>query len=172
MHNSIPIFWLYIDIFWLRFFLCLFSLRYSGCTFRYSGCTFSNAKFHSYILAVYSYHLHQFLVLFHFRQLLFLLCEIFTPALADSSSLKYGWQHVFSRFQDSSQYPGRSQLCCSLDDIHLSSYFQVFQSLYQSFSHCTKSTNYNWYHFHFHVTQFFFQFPNKVEVLILLFALF
>ena len=30
-----------------------------------------------------------------------------------------------------------------------------FQSLYQSFGDCTKSNNYNWYHYHFHVPQFF-----------------
>ena len=35
--------------------------------------------------------------------------------------------------------------------LHLYSYFQVFQSLYQPFGDCIKSTNYNWYHRHFHV---------------------
>ena len=30
------------------------------------------------------------------------------------------------------------------------------QSLYQSFGDCTKCTNYNWYHRHFHVPLFFF----------------
>ena len=48
----------------------------------------------------------------------------------------------------------------------MSTYFQVVQSLNQSF---TKSTNYNWYDRHFHVLQFF-QFPCKFEVLILLFT--
>ena len=38
-------------------------------------------------------------------------------------------------------------------------------------TNCTKSTNYNWYHSYFHVTQFF-QFSSKVEVLIFLFAFF
>ena len=41
-----------------------------------------------------------------------------------------------------------------------SSYFQILQSLYQSFGDCTKSTNYNWYHRNFHVPQFF-QFPGN-----------
>ena len=50
-------------------------------------------------------------------------------------------------------------------------YFLVLNSFYQSFVHCTKGTNYNWYHRHFHVPQFL-QFPNKVQVLILLFAFF
>ena len=38
----------------------------------------------------------------------------------------------------------------------------------------TQNTNKNWYNCHFHVPQllFFFQFPRKVEVLILLFAFF
>ena len=37
-----------------------------------------------------------------------------------------------------------------------SRYFQVLQSLYQSFGDCTKSSNYNWYNRHFHMPQFFF----------------
>ena len=44
--------------------------------------------------------------------------------------------------------------------------------LYQSFGNCTKSANYNWYHRHFHVQVFFFQFSSKVQILILLFTLF
>ena len=39
------------------------------------------------------------------------------------------------------------------------------------FSYCSKRTNYNWYNCHLHVPQFF-QFPSKVEVLILLFTFF
>ena len=42
-----------------------------------------------------------------------------------------------------------------LDDLHTSSNFQVLQSLYQFFDDCTERTNYNWYHRHFHVPQFF-----------------
>ena len=59
----------------------------------------------------------------------------------------------------------------SLDGLHSSSYFQAIQSLYQSFGDCTKSVIFNWYHSHFHVPQFF-QFPNKVQVLILLLVFF
>ena len=40
-----------------------------------------------------------------------------------------------------------------------------------SFSCCTKSINYNWYNCHLHVP-WFFQFLNKVEVLILIFTFF
>ena len=47
----------------------------------------------------------------------------------------------------------------------------ISKSLYQFFSDCTKSTNYNWYHRHFHVPQFF-QFSSKIQVLIFLFTFF
>ena len=89
--------------------------------------------------------------------------------LADNFSLEFEWQQVSSSLQDSSQYSGRSQYCCSLNSLHPSRYFQVLQSLYQSFSNCTKSTN--WYNRQFHVPQYF-QFPCKVEVLIPLFTFF
>ena len=100
-----------------------------------------------------------------------LLFEFFTPALADGFSLEFEWQQVSSSLQDSSQYPSRSQQCCSLDALHSSSYFQVLKSLYESFDDCTKSTNYNWYKRHFHVPQFF-QFSSKVQVFIFLSFLF
>ena len=45
--------------------------------------------------------------------------------------------------------------CCSFDNLNSSRYFQIFQSLYQSFGDCTKGTNYNWYNRHFHVPLFF-----------------
>ena len=50
------------------------------------------------------------------------------------------------------------------------SYFQILESLHQSFGDCTKSTNYNWYHCHF-MSQFF-QFSSKVQLLIFLFTFF
>ena len=50
-------------------------------------------------------------------------------------------------------------------------YIQILQSLYQSFGDCTKSLNYNRSNRHFHVLQFF-QFPSKVQVLVLLFVFF
>ena len=58
-----------------------------------------------------------------------------------------------------------------LDGLHTSSYFQVRQSLYQSFGDCTKSTDYNLYRHHFHDSQFF-QFSGKIEVLSFLFVFF
>ena len=88
----------------------------------------------------------------------------FTPVLADCLSRESERKQVFSNLQDSSQYSGPSQECFSLDGLHSSSYFQVLQSLYQSFADCTKSTNYNWNHRHFHFPRFF-QFPSKVRVL-------
>ena len=45
------------------------------------------------------------------------------------------------------------------------------KSLYQSFGDCDKDTNYNGYHRQFPFPRLF-QFPNKVEVLILLFTFF
>ena len=50
---------------------------------------------------------------------------IITSALADGLSLEFEWQQVSSSRQDSSQYSGRPQQCCSLDDLHSTSYFQV-----------------------------------------------
>ena len=97
--------------------------------------------------------------------------EFFTSALTYGFQLKFEWQQVSSSLQDSSQYFGRSPPCCSLDSLLPSRYFKVFQSWYQSFDECTKSTNYNWYNRHFHVPQFFFQFPSKVQVLISLFCI-
>ena len=69
----------------------------------------------------------------------FTLWEFFAPALADGLSLKFECQTVSLSLQDSSQYSGRSQQCCSWDSLHSSSYFQVLQSLYQYFSNCTKA---------------------------------
>ena len=62
---------------------------------------------------------------------------------------------VTVNLQDTSQYSDRSFFCYSLDDIHSSSFFQVLQSLYQSFSVCTERSSYNWYFRHFHVLYFF-----------------
>ena len=62
-------------------------------------------------------------------------------SLSDSNPLK---------FQDS-KYSGLPQQCCSLDGLHSSSYFQVPQSSYQTFSGYTKRAIYNWYHRHFQV---------------------
>ena len=55
--------------------------------------------------------------------------EFFTSVLADGLSLEFEWQQVSSSLQDSSQYSGRSQQCCSLDGLHSSAKFQVLQAL-------------------------------------------
>ena len=47
-----------------------------------------------------------------------------------------------------------STLLC-LDGLHWFSYFQILQSLYQSFGDCTERINQNWFHRHFHVSQLF-----------------
>ena len=51
--------------------------------------------------------------------------EFFTPALAVGLSRESEWQHVSTGLQDSSQYPGCPQQCCSLDSLRLSSDFQL-----------------------------------------------
>ena len=81
-----------------------------------------------------------------------LICEFFTPVLPDGFPLDSELQESL---QDSSWYSSRYQQCCSLNCLHLSSYFQVHQSLSQSFVDCTKRTNYNWYYRQFHVPKFF-----------------
>ena len=78
---------------------------------------------------------------------------------------------AFASLQDSSQYSGRSQQYCSLNGRLTYFYFLVSQFLCQSFGECTERTNYNLYHRHFHVPQFF-QIPSKVLVLIFLFVFF
>ena len=60
---------------------------------------------------------------------------------------------------------------CSLIGLHLSSYFQVLQSMFQSFGDRHERANYNWYHHHVHVAQFFHS-STKVHVFISLFAFF
>ena len=47
--------------------------------------------------------------------------EFFSPALADGLSLDSEWQQVSSGLQDSSQYSGWSQKCCTLDSLGSSS---------------------------------------------------
>ena len=71
--------------------------------------------------------------------------------LPDGFSLESERQQVLSSLHDSSRYSGRSQQWCSLDGLHKSSYFQVFQSLYQMICDCTKRTNYKSYHRHFRI---------------------
>ena len=105
-----------------------------------------------------------------FHHFLFLLLQsFFASVLADGLSLEFAWQQVSSSFQESSQYSDRSHHFCSLDSLHPSRYFQVLQSLYQSFGDCTKNTNFYWNNHHFHVPQFF-PFPSKAQVLNRLFA--
>ena len=97
--------------------------------------------------------------------------EFFTSALTDSLLQESGWQQISASVQDSSQYSGRSPQYSSLDYLDSSSNFSVLESFYQSFSDCTKSTNYNLYNRHFQVLQVF-HFSSKIEVFILLFTFF
>ena len=97
-----------------------------------------------------------------FLLLLWVFWLSFTGFYETASLLKSQW--IFSVFRPIS-------IMQRLDGFHSPSYFLVIQSLYQSFGDCTKSTNYNWYNRHFHVPQFL-EFPNKIEVFIVLFTLF
>ena len=81
------------------------------------------------------------------------------------------WGTISTILFESSQFYGRSQQCSCLDGLHTFSYFQVPQSVYTSFKDCTRSTDYNWYHRHFHVPSFC-KFSGKVKVLISLFLFF
>ena len=95
--------------------------------------------------------------------------EFFTSALADGFPLEFEWQPVSSGREDSTQYSDWSKQCCSYDCLHRPRCFKLLQSLYQSFGDCTKITDYNWYNGHFHVPQFFVQFPRRVQIFIPLF---
>ena len=53
--------------------------------------------------------------------------RVFFPPLAESLSLDSEWLQVSSDLQDSSEYSGWSQQCCSLDGFDLSSDFRLFQ---------------------------------------------
>ena len=46
--------------------------------------------------------------------IILLLCDFFSPAIVGGFLLEIEWQQVSSSLQDSSQYSGRSQQCCSL----------------------------------------------------------
>ena len=56
--------------------------------------------------------------------------EFLTSALADALSLEIEWQQVSSSLQDSSQYSGRFQYCCCLNDLHSAANFQILQALW------------------------------------------
>ena len=63
----------------------------------------------------------------------FTLYGFFKPGLASGNSLESEWQQVSSGIQDSSQYFGRPQQCCSFDDHGSSFDFQPLLSLRRSF---------------------------------------
>ena len=48
----------------------------------------------------------------------FIFWEFFTSVFADGFSVESEWHQVSSGFKDSSQYSGRCQHCCNLDDFH------------------------------------------------------
>ena len=50
---------------------------------------------------------------------------IYSLRVSDEFSLVFEWLEASSCLLDSSQYSGQSQQYCSLDFLHLTSYFQV-----------------------------------------------
>ena len=74
-----------------------------------------------------------------------LLCEFFTPGLADGLSLESEWQQVSSCLQDSSQYSIRPERYSSLDYLHSFFDFHILQPSYYASGDHSKSTNYNWF---------------------------
>ena len=75
--------------------------------------------------------------------------------LADGLSLEFEWPQISSSLQDFSQYSDISQLCCILDCLHSSSYFQVLKS----FSRWLYIIIIIYYFWVFHILLFtFFQF--------------
>ena len=59
--------------------------------------------------------------------------EFFIPPLVDGLALDFVSQQISLGLQDSSEYSGRSQHCCSLDVFDSSFAFQPFQFSFQGF---------------------------------------
>ena len=83
---------------------------------------------------------------------------LFTTVLGDGLSLRSEWQWVSSSFQNFSEYSGLSNLCCSLDDLCLSFYFNSSTPAYQGFGNRFERIFYHWYHCYFHVPELYFFF--------------
>ena len=62
--------------------------------------------------------------------IIFLLLRVFHTSVSWWLFTGFEWQQAFASLQDFSQYSGQSQQCWSLHGLHLSSSFQVLQSLY------------------------------------------
>ena len=60
-------------------------------------------------------------------------------------------QQVSSGFQDSSQYSGQSQQCCSLSGFYLSPDVQIPVFPFKASEDHSRSITYNWYHHNLHV---------------------
>ena len=73
-----------------------------------SGITITLMFYCFFSSLAWSWYLFLFIIIL-------LIWEFFTLALADSLPLELEWQKVSSSLQDTSQYSGRCQLCCSLD---------------------------------------------------------
>ena len=74
------------------------------------------------------------------------------------------WQQVSSSLQNSSQYSGWSQQCCSLDGLNSSSDFQLFQSLYRTLGDRCKRTKKNYYYCYNYLKEIGIQWKSVWEV--------
>ena len=88
--------------------------------------------------------------------------EFFTKTLADGFSLEFEWQQVSSGLLDSSRYSSRSQQCCRLDGLYISSIlWRLYQELHLQV--ILLSISY---------PTIFFQFLRMVFIIIFLFVFF
>ena len=85
---------------------------------------------------------------------------LINSSLLDYSISQFFYTHapIYNNFV-CPQYSGWSQQCCSLDSLNSSSDFQILQSFFQACEDRSKCTNYNWYHYHHHVSSFFSYLP-------------
>ena len=97
------------------------------------------------------------LLLFAFFYFHYVICWKNNP-LVDyhNYSLDSERQQVSSDIQDSSKYPRWFLYCCGLDGFNNSSYLQSTPSFFQVMGNYSKSSEYDWYHWHFHVPTAFF----------------
>ena len=132
-----------LSLWWGFYYIALFWAFFFSVSLIY----FLNVFFHLYLLLSYS-------------------LGVFTLPWAGELSLESERQQVSLSLQESSQYSGRSQQCCSLDGLDFSTNFH-FLCPFQTFGDCSKCINYNWYNSPRHVPLIFF-FSGKVQIFVYL----
>ena len=117
-----------------------------SCFFFFFSLFFGQSLLLLLLLLDHSVFLHPpFSLHLSFHQIFhIIIMKVFSTSLADGFFLlELELLQVSSSLKNSFQYSGWSQWHCSLDGLHSSLYFQVLQSLYQSFYDCTECTDYN-----------------------------